>query len=214
MLAYGSGLRLSELCHLRVADIDSHADRMCIRVVQGKVGKDRYVPLSADVLELLREWWRLQRPRQRLFPGQGDGLRPISDASAQKWYYGARAAAGITKQDGIHTLRHCYATHLLETGVDLFSLSRWLGHQHVSTTGRYLHLVQPDVPDRARRRHLEGIVACAQTRQTNGFREAINGVFQAANRRARGFGRLSIIKTVIFLIAGKLDFTAINTHVR
>ena len=70
--------------------------------------------------------------------------------SAQRWYYLARDAAGIAKRGGIHTLRHCYATHTLEAGVDLYTLSRWLGHKHVSTTSRYLHLVRPDVPDGAR----------------------------------------------------------------
>jgi site-specific recombinase XerD len=152
MLAYGTGLRLSELTHLRVADIDSHADRMCIRVVQGKGAKDRYVPLPDDVLQLLRAWWRSSRPRRWLFPGYGGhGQRPIDAATAQKWYHAARSKAGITKRGGIHTLRHCYATHLLEAGIDLHSLSQWLGHRHVSTTSRYLHLARPDAPDGARR---------------------------------------------------------------
>ena len=149
MVAYATGLRLSELCHLRVADIDSHADRMCIRVEQGKGAKDRYVPLDEDVLELLRRHWRvagLTRAQPWLFPSPEDAARPISDSSPQKWYHAARAAAAITKQGGIHTLRHCYATHMLESGVDLYTLSRWLGHRHVSTTSRYLHLVRPDVP--------------------------------------------------------------------
>ncbi len=159
MLAYGTGLRLSELCHLRVADIDSHADRMCIRVVQGKGAKDRYVPLAEDVLELLRTWWRSSHPRLWLFPGQGDGSQPINDATAQKWYGAARARAGITKHGGIHSLRHCYATHLLEAGVDLHSLSQWLGHRHVGTTSRYLHLARPDVPDGARRDPLNLLAA-------------------------------------------------------
>jgi integrase/recombinase XerD len=150
MLAYGTGLRLSELIHLRVADIDSHADRMCIRVVQGKGGKDRYVPLADDVLQLLRAWWRSAHPRQWLFASRAQAAQPINDATAQKWYQAARADAGITKRGGIHTLRHCYATHLLEAGVDLYSLSQWLGHRHVSTTSRYLHLARPDVPDGAR----------------------------------------------------------------
>jgi integrase/recombinase XerD len=166
MLAYGTGLRLSELCQLRVTDIDSHADRMCIRVVQGKGGKDRYVPLDEQVLQVLRAWWHHAHPREWLFTtpftappkGQqqstsGAGPRcagPISHASPQKWYHAARTAAGITKQGGIHTLRHCYATHLLENGADLFSLSQWLGHRHVSTTARYLHLTRPDAPDGAR----------------------------------------------------------------
>lgn len=155
MLAYGTGLRLSELLHLRVADIDSHTDRMCIRVVQGKGGKDRYVPLPEDVLQLLRTWWRSAHPRGWLFPGHGNGSQPINDATAQKWYQAARARAGITKRGGIHTLRHCYATHLLEAGVDLHSLSQWLGHRHVSTTSRYLHLARPDLPDGARREPLK-----------------------------------------------------------
>lgn len=78
----------------------------------------------------------------------------LDPCAAQRWYHHARQAAGITKSGGIHTLRHCYATHLLEAGVDLHSLSQWLGHSHVSTTTRYLHLVRPDVPDGARREPL------------------------------------------------------------
>jgi len=159
MLAYATGLRLSELCHLRVADIDSHADRMCIRVEQGKGGKDRYVPLEPDALELLRAWWRHAHPRQWMFAGHGEGLQPINAATPQKWYNAARADAGITKRGGIHTLRHCYATHLLEAGVDLHSLSQWLGHRHVSTTSRYLHLARPDAPDGARRDPLKLLAA-------------------------------------------------------
>lgn len=154
MLAYGTGLRLSELCHLRVADIDSHADRMCIRVVQGKGAKDRYVPLADDVLQVLRIWWHSAHPRHWLFACAHDGARPMDVKSAQRWYRDACAHAGITKRGGIHTLRHCYATHLLEAGVDLHTLQQWLGHNHVSTTTRYLHLARPDVPDGARREPL------------------------------------------------------------
>ena len=150
MLAYGTGLRLSELCRLRAEHIDSHADRMCIRVEQGKGGKDLYVPLSEDVLQLLRTWWRSAHPRPWLFGGLRDPSRPIDTGSAQRWYYLARDAAGITKRGGIHSLRHAYATHLLEAGYDLYSLQQWLGHNHVSTTTRYLHLTRPDVPDGAR----------------------------------------------------------------
>lgn len=151
MAAYGTGLRLSELCHLRVSDIDSAADRMCIRVEQGKGGKDRYVPLAADVLQLLRAWWRVGQPRQWLFTAQSDAVKPLEPESAQRWYRAACAHAAITKRGGIHTLRHCYATHLLEAGVDLHTLSQWLGHSQVSTTTRYLHLARPDAPDGARR---------------------------------------------------------------
>ena len=143
---------MSELCQLRVGDIDGHADRMCVRVVQGKGAKDRYVPLPADVLQLLRAWWRLGHPRALAVSG-AKRCRP------SRWTWTAPSAgtarpapiAGITKQGGIHTLRHCYATHLLEAGVDLHSLSQWLGHRHVSTTMRYLHLARPDAPDGARR---------------------------------------------------------------
>lgn len=155
MAGYGLGLRLGELCRLRVADIDGHADRMCVRIVQGKGGKDRYVPLPQDVRELLRQWWRQARPRKWLFAAQTDPRRPLCDESAQRWYHAARSRAGITKQGGIHTLRHCYATHLLEAGVDLHSLSQWLGHRHVATTMRYLHLARPDAPDGIRRAPME-----------------------------------------------------------
>ena len=154
MLAYGTGLRLSELCHLRVEHIDSHADRMCIRVEQGKGAKDRYVPLADDVLQLLRAWWRSAHPRPWLFGAARDPAHSMDVKTAQRWYRAACAHAGITKRGGIHTLRHCYATHLLEAGVDLHCLQQWLGHSHVSTTTRYLHLARPDVPDGARREPL------------------------------------------------------------
>lgn len=154
MVAYGTGLRLSELCHLRVDDIDSHADRMCVRVRQGKGGKDRYVPLEEDILQVLRAWWQVDHPRSWLFRSNADPTKPLFDQTAQRWYRSACAHAGITKRGGIHSLRHAYATHLLEAGVDLYSLQQWLGHNHVSTTTRYLHLTRPDVPDGARRRPL------------------------------------------------------------
>ena len=147
MLAYGTGLRLSELCHLRVADIDSHVDRMCIRVEQGKGAKDRYVPLASDVLHLLRTWWALSHPHTWLFTGSRDTLSPLQATTAQRWYRATCAHAGITKPGGFHTLRHCYATHMLEAGVDLYSLQQWLGHNQVSTTMRYLHLARPGDPD-------------------------------------------------------------------
>jgi site-specific recombinase XerD len=150
MLAYGTGLRLSELCRLRGADIDSHSDRMCIRVVQGKGGKDRYVPMSPDVLDLLRAWWRLARPQEWLFFAQHDRTQALNPGSPQRWYQAARTQAGITKRGGIHTLRHCYATHLLEAGLDLYSLQQWLGHNHITTTTRYLHLARPGAPDGVR----------------------------------------------------------------
>lgn len=164
MTAYALGLRVSELCRLQVADIDGGADRMCVRIVQGKGAKDRYVPLAPDTLQMLRRWWLLARPGQWLFAAQGDATRPLSDDSAARWFYAARAAAGICKSGGIHTLRHCYATHLLEAGVDLHTLSQWLGHRHVSTTMRYLHLARPDAPDGMRASPLQLLAALAQTR--------------------------------------------------
>lgn len=150
MLAYGTGLRVSELSHLCVEHIDSHADRMCIRVVQGKGGKDRYVPLSQDVLHVLRTWWRDARPPHWLFSAPRNPSVAQDIEVAQRWYRAACASAGITKHGGIHTLRHCYATHLLEAGVDLYSLQQWLGHSQISTTMRYLHLTCPGEPDGAR----------------------------------------------------------------
>jgi site-specific recombinase XerD len=151
MLAYASGLRLSELCALRLRDIDSAADRMCIRVVAGKGGKDRYVPLAPDALQVLRAWWRVAHPREWVFSAARDSAQRLDSKTPQRWYRAACAHAGITKRGGIHTLRHCWATHLLEAGVDLHSLSQWLGHNHVSTSTRYLHLARPDAPDGARR---------------------------------------------------------------
>ncbi len=149
--AYGLGLRVSELCALRPEHIDAAADRMCARVVQGKGAKDRYVPLAEDLLDALRGYWRIARPRLWLFPAQTDAAQPLDVKTAQRWYRRARAVAGITKVGGIHSLRHGYATHLLEAGVDLHSISQWMGHRHVSTTARYLHLARPDAPDGARR---------------------------------------------------------------
>jgi site-specific recombinase XerD len=155
MTAYGLGLRVSELCRLRVADVDGHADRMCVRVVQGKGAKDRYVPLPPDVRKILRDWWRRGHPSEWLFVAQSDPTRPLQEDSALRWYHAARSAAGITKSGGIHSLRHCYATHLLEAGVDIHSVCHWLGHRHIATTMRYLHVARPDAPDGIRRAPLE-----------------------------------------------------------
>ena len=143
MTAYAAGLRVSEVCALRVADIDSAPDRMCIRVVAGKGGKDRYTLLSPSLLEALRVYWRICKPRDWLFPRTTDAARPFDVSSAQRAYYRARDRAGLTKTGGIHTLRHAFATHLLEACVDLATLAKLLGHGHLSTTQRYLHLARP-----------------------------------------------------------------------
>jgi integrase/recombinase XerD len=139
---YATGLRVSEACALRLADIDSAADRMCIRVVHGKGGKDRYTLLSRTLLTLLRRYARAYQPREWLFVDHR-GTRPIRIQTAQRAYQGARHRAHLAKQGGIHTLRHCFATHLLEGGIDLHTIQKLLGHGHIGTTGRYLHLIGP-----------------------------------------------------------------------
>lgn len=139
MTTYAAGLRASEVTHLRVSDIDS--GRMCIRVEQGKGRKDRYVPLSPRLLEQLRTYWRELRPSLWLFPGpQTD--RPMSSDGAWHIYVTARDKAGITKAGGIHLLRHCFATHLLEAGTELVHIQRLLGHTSIRSTLLYLHLAQ------------------------------------------------------------------------
>ena len=137
MTAYAAGLRASELGRLRVSDIDSK--RMCLRVDQGKGNKDRYVPLSPRLLEQLREYWRRKRPEPWLFPNELLG-RPLTRHGAGHIYRGAKDRAGIRKAGGIHTLRHCYATDLLEAGVELPVIQRRLGHNSIRSTMRYLHL--------------------------------------------------------------------------
>jgi integrase/recombinase XerD len=134
MAAYAAGLRVSEVVRLRVADIDS--DRMLIRVEQGKGHRDRYVMLSAQLLVMLRTYWQEIRPKHWLFPGR-DESRPI-DASTLHWACrNARKAAKLGKPVSVHTLRHSFATHLLETGTDIRTIQVLLGHQHLSTTARY-----------------------------------------------------------------------------
>ena len=137
---YATGLRVSEACALRVGDIDSAPERMCIRVSCGKGGKGRYSILSPTLLDLLRAHVRNTRTKGWLFTN-ASGNAPMGVCMAQRAYYGACRRARITKTGGIHTLRHCFATHLLEGGVDLFTIQKLLGHGHISTTGRYLHLI-------------------------------------------------------------------------
>lgn len=141
MTTYAAGLRVSEVCALVLADIESAPDRMCIKVRQGKGGKDRYTILSPQLLGQLRTYWCACRPRHWLFPNRsGDG--PISISTAQRLYGAARDGAGLPAGAGIHSLRHAFATHLLEAGVDLPTIQRLLGHGYISTTMRYLHLAR------------------------------------------------------------------------
>jgi site-specific recombinase XerD len=136
-IAYGCGLRLSELVHLQVGDIDSR--RMAIHVRLGKGGKDRLVPLSLRLLDELRSYWRSFRPRTWLFPGRKPE-RPITVSNVQRRFGWALRQSGLSKRCSMHTLRHSYATHLLEAGVDLMTLQRLLGHTSLQTTARYLHV--------------------------------------------------------------------------
>lgn len=138
---YAAGLRVSEVCALEIGDIESAPDRMCIKVRQGKGGQDRYTLLSPRLLDTLRRYWRIDRPQRWLFPNPS-GTACIDVKTAQRLYCAARDAAGIAPEGGIHTLRHCFATHLLEAGVDLPTIQRLMGHGHISTTMRYLHLAQ------------------------------------------------------------------------
>lgn len=137
---YATGLRVSEVCALRVKDIDSAPDRMCVRVERGKGGKTRYTLLSPTLLTQLRLYVCAYHPRDWLFCNRSR-TQGVDINTAQRAYQGARSQAGITKIGGIHTLRHCFATHLLEGGVDLYTIQKLLGHGHISTTGRYLHLI-------------------------------------------------------------------------
>lgn len=137
--AYATGMRLSEVLRLKVSDLDSQ--RMMIRVEQGKGRKDRYVMLSASLLETLRTYWRASKPKVFLFPGLG-GNRPLNATIAQRAFGYARERAGITKPVSFHTLRHSFATHLLESGTNVRTIQALLGHRSLQTTERYTHLAQ------------------------------------------------------------------------
>lgn len=137
MTAYSGGLRLSEVARLRVEDIDSA--RMVIHVRQGKGRKDRDVMLSPRLLAVLREYWKLQRPQPYLFPGRHPD-QPMSVRTVQMVCGRARKASGLSKHVRMHTLRHSFATHLLESGTDLRTIQVLLGHHSFSTTARYLHI--------------------------------------------------------------------------
>lgn len=143
MTLYAAGLRRSELCRLKVGNIDSQ--RMMLRVEHGKGGLDRDVPLSPQLLETLREYWRWMRPKTYLFPGTVNGWRadkPITPKVIWEAVHDAALQAGINKRVTPHTLRHTYATHLLEAGADLRTIQVLLGHADLSHTTVYLHLSQ------------------------------------------------------------------------
>jgi integrase/recombinase XerD len=135
--AYACGLRSNELLHLQIPDIDS--SRRVLHIRQGKGRKDRLVPLSAQLLEELRGYWRRYRPPTWLFPGNTPD-RPLTDGSLHRICQQIVTRSGLSKPITMHTLRHSYATHMLEAGVDLFTLQNLLGHTNLKTTTRYLHL--------------------------------------------------------------------------
>jgi len=135
-LAYGCGLRLGEVLRVRIADLDSARGLLWVR--GGKGNKDRGVPLPTCLLEELRAYWRTHRPADYLFPNRQG--KPLHGATLQRALAQALVVSGLTKAATVHTLRHCYATHMLEAGTDLMTLQRLLGHSHVQTTMRYLHL--------------------------------------------------------------------------
>jgi site-specific recombinase XerD len=141
MTVYSAGLRLNEVIHLKVWDIDSQ--RMMIRVEQGKGAKDRYTLLAKRTLDILREYWRAYRPRDWLFFGHSFE-RPLSSRTVQVVLRGA-SSGGIQKPATVHTLRHSFATHLLEAGTDLYRIQHLLGHTTPKTTTIYLHLSRKDL---------------------------------------------------------------------
>lgn len=145
MTCYAAGLRVSELVHLRLEDILS--ERMLIHVRAGKGRKDRYTLLSPRLLAELRSYWRFCRPHPWLFLNRA-GSAPLPVATAQKAFYTLKERAGIKHGQSIHSLRHSFASHLLEAGVDLPTLQRLLGHTHLATTAKYLHVTS---------KHLESV---------------------------------------------------------
>jgi site-specific recombinase XerD len=136
-IAYGCGLRLGEVLNLKPTDIDSA--RMVLRVNQGKWKKDRYVMLGPALLETLRAYWKRYKPKRWLFPGQ-DPMRPVHATMLQRAFTQAKLVARIPKPVSFHSLRHSFATHLLESGVNVRTIQVLLGHRSLGTTQRYVHV--------------------------------------------------------------------------
>jgi integrase/recombinase XerD len=136
-IAYGAGLRLNEVLSLKLTDVDG--ERMILRVDQGKGRKDRNVMLSPKLLETLRTYWRQSRPRVWLFPGHG-GKRHLHPTILQRAFKHAKEEARITKPVSFHSLRHTFATHLLESGVNVRTIQALLGHRSLGSTQRYVHV--------------------------------------------------------------------------
>lgn len=141
MTIYGAGLRVSEAANLKARDIDPN--RMQIRIQEGKGKKDRYTLLSKTNLKILREYWNEYRPKEYLFPGVDRNL-PINVRTIQKVFEQSVEKAGITKEASVHTLRHSFATHLLDFGADVYHIQKLMGHSSVRTTTKYLHVSRQD----------------------------------------------------------------------
>jgi integrase/recombinase XerD len=142
MTIFGAGLRIGEVTRLKVSDIDS--GRMMIQVNEGKGLKDRYSLLGERNLEMLRLYWKAYRPLGWLFPGR-NASDPVSISAIQRVFKTSLEKAGIKKKASVHTLRHCFATHLLESGTDLYYIQRLLGHKSASTTSVYLHITGKEI---------------------------------------------------------------------
>lgn len=142
MTVYAAGLRSSEAVHLQLSDIDS--SRMVIRIRSGKGDKDRYTILTQTLLQELRYYWKLEQPPKWLFPGESP-TRPLVPKTAGKIFAAAKKRAGITKNGGIHTLRHCFATHLIEQGVPVRTVQVLLGHSSMRSTNRYIHVARTEI---------------------------------------------------------------------
>jgi site-specific recombinase XerD len=140
MTVYGAGLRLSEACHLKAEHI--LRARGQIRVDQGKGAKDRYTLLSPRLLQELESYWLKFRPQHWLFPATRDPKRPMDETVGQKIFYEAVKRAGLPRKGGIHSLRHSFATHLLEAGVEITVVQQLLGHSNLATTSVYFHVRQ------------------------------------------------------------------------
>ena len=142
MILYSGGLRVGELIKLKVSDIDS--ERMTIRVRHGKGAKDRYTVLGERTLEVIREYWQAYHPIDWLFPGVKDG-NYVSASTIQRAFRDTLDLTHITKKASVHTLRHSFATHLLEQGIDLYYIQRLLGHTSPKTTAVYIHIARKNI---------------------------------------------------------------------
>jgi integrase/recombinase XerD len=142
MVIYSGGLRVGEAVKLKLSDIDK--ERMTIRIRQGKGAKDRYTILGERSLEVIREYWHAYHPQNWLFPGKKTG-NYLSVSSIQRAFQGSLTRAGISKQASVHTLRHSFATHLLERGIDLYFIQRLLGHTSPKTTSVYIHVARKNI---------------------------------------------------------------------